>query len=1108
MPFDGFDFTNFWDDCDYAIKAYVCDPPTDERIADIEQELGYKLPASYIWLMKRHNGGIPVNTCFPTSTPTSWAEDHVAISGIFGIGREKDYALCGSLGSQFMIDEWEYPAIGVAICDCPSAGHDMIFLDYRGCGPQGEPAVVHIDQESDYKITPLADNFEDFIRGLVSEDEYAQDPDERRNEELAKVLGAPFSPLLLELCQKNDDPDAVNQWIRDLAVRIVEDKGFFALHDDEASYALYDVQFWLYENAYPGVTEVGFLDIYPRIIQLANGFSTGGYAPGFITGWLEQRRNEGAILERDGALSPSDSLKARLMEQLSGVAAQLPHNLMEKIDGWHKQNRHRQIVEAILSRPKAARNDELLGQLAAAYNNLDECDKAIAVLESLRPRQENAPKFHYRLGYAYYYQTQVETENAQKRALLQKARTAFTRALMLNPPEEIAQDCREFLDWITEEYKETAEYQKQKEACGIQTPEVYTEQEMKAVESHIEAHFGAFENVWHELLSPDIHVDICVIPPNGTRDYYTLVTMRMGAHRMNVPQELAEQKLERAELVICLPADWKLGEQDEQWYWPARLLKQLARLPGECDTWLGWGHTVDNQEPYAKNTDLRGALLAGPQKAAKGAEVCTLPNGETVHFYQVIPLYADEMDYKKAHGAKALLDRLASMGCVVHPNRPDACTTEAPGEDEDAWDFIMDGAKAHLESIGEKSLPVDKITAYNHLAIYLRWCMEHDLMSADFLQRYGMLVGQTKAHPEKVLLREFLRDVLGGLLLLSYFNEQGAAFADYYYGKGDAPYFPADIDDYSMAYFGEARYHSDEFQDEAYLFVPFDEDYYQGMARVIDRRWSAWKQNGQSLEDAEPSDLAKAMIAYLGCPCRYFPPMTDDDPIMAAYGYAKRRGRRDGYIPMLITVNDTLWECLIMNSDPDSEGADDFAFDPVRVAQYRKATLTLPVKDGRGILEGLLGERRSEAADDDMDWDTEILGEISGGEENDRFLSFWCASTGKTLPLILAEIPVKSPWEVFAYLPFGGWNECPDTPELMAVAKYWHEQHGAVPAAITHDELEFALSAPVPREQAMRLAQEQYGFCPDVVDQGAEDATVGTLADTLSRSKAWYFWWD
>lgn len=170
--FEDFDFTSFWNDSQYAHRAYINEIPSDELIASVEQELGYKLPSSYIWLMKQHNGGIPVNTCFPTDTPTCWADNHVAITGILGIGREKDYTLCGGLGSQFMIDEWEYPAIGVAICDCPSAGHDMIFLDYRECGSQGEPKVVHIDQENDYEITPLADSFEDFIRGLVSEQEY------------------------------------------------------------------------------------------------------------------------------------------------------------------------------------------------------------------------------------------------------------------------------------------------------------------------------------------------------------------------------------------------------------------------------------------------------------------------------------------------------------------------------------------------------------------------------------------------------------------------------------------------------------------------------------------------------------------------------------------------------------------------------------------------------------------------------------------------------------------------------------------------------------------------------------------------------------------------
>ena len=154
-PFENFDFIDFWDDDEYAMNEYIGAPPTEEMIEETERELGYKLPESYIWLMKQHNGGIPFNVCFPCDEPTSWADDHVAITGIMGGDKDKIYSLCGQLGSRFMIEEWGYPDIGVAICDCPSAGHDMIFLDYRECGPQGEPKVVHVDQEDDYYVTFL-----------------------------------------------------------------------------------------------------------------------------------------------------------------------------------------------------------------------------------------------------------------------------------------------------------------------------------------------------------------------------------------------------------------------------------------------------------------------------------------------------------------------------------------------------------------------------------------------------------------------------------------------------------------------------------------------------------------------------------------------------------------------------------------------------------------------------------------------------------------------------------------------------------------------------------------------------------------------------------------
>ena len=211
-------------------------------------------------------------------------------------------------------------------------------------------------------------------------------------------------------------------------------------------------------------------------------------------------------------------------------------------------------------------------------------------------------------------------------------------------------------------------------------PEVYSEDEMSAIEQHIQSTFGAFDQVLHELDSPDIHVDICVVPPSERRNYYTLVTMGMGAHRMNVPKELAEYKLERAELAIALPPDWKLDEdsmQEQRWYWPVGLLKVLARLPISNDTWLGFGHTMEKQSPFAEDTELCAAILTGPQDMDLDTcgEVCILPGGEEVNFYQVLPLYREEMEYKLEHDADALLERLAAVSFVVCPDRP-SCLEE------------------------------------------------------------------------------------------------------------------------------------------------------------------------------------------------------------------------------------------------------------------------------------------------------------------------------------------------------------------------------------------------------------------------------------------------
>jgi hypothetical protein len=148
------------------------EPLTDEVLRSVETELGRRLPAAYVALARRHNGGYLALDGHPAPSRTTWAADHVGVSDLAAIGRTAKFSLCGELGSAFWVAEWGYPDIGLYIAGCPSAGHDMIALDYR---TPGEPCVVHVDQEWNFQITVLAPNFESFVSGLVEESAF---PDE------------------------------------------------------------------------------------------------------------------------------------------------------------------------------------------------------------------------------------------------------------------------------------------------------------------------------------------------------------------------------------------------------------------------------------------------------------------------------------------------------------------------------------------------------------------------------------------------------------------------------------------------------------------------------------------------------------------------------------------------------------------------------------------------------------------------------------------------------------------------------------------------------------------------------------------------------------------
>ncbi|WP_220498234.1 suppressor of fused domain protein [Rhodopirellula sp. JC639] len=200
---------------------------------------------------------------------------------------------------------------------------------------------------------------------------------------------------------------------------------------------------------------------------------------------------------------------------------------------------------------------------------------------------------------------------------------------------------------------------------------------IERVEAHIAKHIGEVESVWHELISDLVHIDVHWVKPSPERPFHTLVTTGMSDRPMSPPE--GAEELAYAELMICLPPDWKLDEQslsDTANYWPIQWLKYLARFPHEYETWLFDGHTIPNgdpADPLDESTGFIGWLLTFPATTDEDFIRLKVSEEKSIYFLAAIPLYQNEMDFKLKYGTENLLKRFDKAGYneVLDPNRKD-----------------------------------------------------------------------------------------------------------------------------------------------------------------------------------------------------------------------------------------------------------------------------------------------------------------------------------------------------------------------------------------------------------------------------------------------------
>ena len=279
--------------------------------------------------------------------------------------------------------------------------------------------------------------------------------------------------------------------------------------------------------------------------------------------------------------------------------------------------------------------------------------------------------------------------------------------------------------------------------------------------------------------------------------------------------------------------------------------------------------------------------------------------------------------------------------------------------------------------------------------------------------------------------------------------------------------------------------------------------------------------------EQEMSKQAKIMKSFLNCNCKYYPLNTEDNDIICGYLESRQRSKEEHFIPIIVNISDNLLDAVIMNtvvdSDDDSEsimdlgirenkkrdeffknGIIDFETSEV-IERYRKNMISKDFSAGKDLLDEMIENNREyfggyELEKDELEVEDDPTADVDDLDFEDEM--------EKHGEILIAEIPVENPWEIFAYIPFGGWNDCPGNEDIMSISKYWFEKYGAIPFEISHNTLEYIVEKPVDDEYKIRFTEEFYAFCPDSVDKYMESFNIDKLAKKIYKNKLWNFQWN
>ena len=135
----------------------------------------------------------------------------------------------------------------------------------------------------------------------------------------------------------------------------------------------------------------------------------------------------------------------------------------------------------------------------------------------------------------------------------------------------------------------------------------------------------------------------------------------------------------------------------------------------------------------------------------------------------------------------------------------------------------------------EKNLNTEGLNSLNHIAIFMKYAYLNNKLDPNFLKDNPNI--KTVIESNQDLRKEINQNpLIRGNIRIEYFTKEFQSFVKYYYNfeNEDHNCYPFIIDTYALEYFGQEKYNSEEFKNEAYLFVPYTDEYYEIVSEIID----------------------------------------------------------------------------------------------------------------------------------------------------------------------------------------------------------------------------------------------------------------------------------